>query len=263
MSFGCVLVVDNERSHAQYLAKLLHDRKWDSVLTFSKAAAVRSLKATRFRMILLDGYVDGENIFPHIADIRKLAPSTPIVVMAQKGHADTFPAGGEGCADLNIIKPVDGFGIRAAIDGADKYHRERRVDHHILVIEEDEELRREIRLVLAQIGYKVQAAANMEDAFFDHNLGAVNVIVTAVLIPGIGGIEGTKQVRKDWPHIHVVAISQGVNDKITASHVLAAAREAGAEAALEKPFNMLELINAVADVLKAEPELAEADEAVE
>lgn len=252
MSFGCVLVVDNEKAHAQYLAKLLHDRKWDSVLTFSKAAAIRSLKSTRFRMILLEGYIDGENIFPHIADIRKLAPNTPIVVMAHKGYADTFPAGSEGCADLNIIKPIDGFGIRAAIDGADKYHRERRVDHHVLVIEEDEDLRRETRLVLSQIGYKVQAAANMEDAFFDHNLGQINVIVTAVLIPGIGGVEGTRQVRKDWPHIHVIALSEGVNDKITASHVLAAVREAGAEKTLEKPFNMLELINAVADVLKIE-----------
>jgi DNA-binding NarL/FixJ family response regulator len=108
----------------------------------------------------------------------------------------------------------------------------------------------------------VSSAANVEDVFFDHNLGVVDVVLTSILIPGIGGIEGTAQIRKDFPHIHVIAMSQGVSDSIGPQHVLAAATEAGAEATLPKPFTMGEMLRTVATVLKKKPE-GEPEETVE
>ena len=81
--------------------------------------------------------------------------------------------------------------------------------------------------------------------------GLDDVVVTAVLIPGIGGIEGTAQIKTDWPHVQVVAMSEGVDEKITAVHVLAAAKAAGADGLLPKPFHMPDMLKTVAGVLRA------------
>jgi CheY-like chemotaxis protein len=114
--------------------------------------------------------------------------------------------------------------------------------------------------VLKQVGYVVSSTVNMEDAFFDHNLGAVDIVLTSVLIPGIGGIEGTAQIRRDFPHIRVVAMSQGINDKIGPQHILAAAAGAGAIATLAKPFNMGDMLRTLAAVMKLTPEGTPIDE---
>ncbi|WP_443750226.1 response regulator [Asticcacaulis solisilvae] len=259
--FGSVLVLDNDRPHAQHAARLLHEQRWTSSLTFNSATAIRTLQSTRYRMILVDSYIDGAHFRSFVDKLRTAAPTTPITAMMLRGQRgetahDYLNFG----ADFVLLKPVESHGVKAVIADVSAWHRKRQRQHCVLVIEQDVELRAELCAVLAQVGYKVKAAANMEDAFFDHDLGAVNVIVTAVLIPGIGGIEGTRQVRKEFPHIHVVAMSRAVNDKITAEHVLAAAREAGAEETLAKPFTMISFLKAVEHVLQSEPRLVEAEE---
>ncbi len=122
------------------------------------------------------------------------------------------------------------------------------------MVEDNTELRRAICTVLKQVGYVVSSAVNMEDAFFDHNLGSIDIVLTSVLIPGIGGIEGTAQIRRDFPHVRVVAMSQGINEKIGPQHILAAATEAGAIATIAKPFNMGDLLRTLAGVLKLAPD---------
>lgn len=258
--FGSVLVLDNDKPHAQHAARLLHEQRWTSSLTFNLQTALRTLQATRYRMILADSYIDGSHFRSFVEQLRAVAPTTPITAMMMRGQrgekADDYMGYG---ADFVLLKPVETHGVKAVIADVSTWHRKRQRQYTVLVIEQDLDLRAELCAVLAQVGYKVKAAANMEDAFFDHDLGAVNVIVTAVLIPGIGGIEGTKQVKKEFPHIHVVAMSRAVSDKITAEHVLIAAREAGAEATLAKPFPMINFLKAVEHVLQSEPRLVEAD----
>lgn len=258
--FGSVLVLDNDRPHAQHAARLLHEQRWTSSLTFNLPTAIRTLHATRYRMILVDSYIDGSHFRGFVEQLRAAAPTTPITAMMLRGqrgeNAQDYLGYG---ADFVLLKPVESHGVKALIADVSAWHRKRQRQHTVLVIEQNVELRAELCAVLAQVGYKVKAASNMEDAFFDHDLGAVNVIVTSVLIPGIGGIEGTKQVRKEFPHIHVIAMSRGVDDKITAEHVLAAAREAGAEETLVKPFPMITFLKTVEHVLQSEPRLVEAD----
>lgn len=258
--FGSVLVLDNEKPHAQHAARLLHEQRWTSSLTFNLQTALRTLQATRYKLILADSYVDGSHFRSFVDQLRAVAPTTPITAMMLRGQRGENAQDYMNCgADFVLLKPVETHGVKALIADASTWHRKRQREYRVLVIEQDAELRAELCGVLAQVGYKVKAAANMEDAFFDHDLHAVNVIVTAVLIPGIGGIEGTRQVRKDFPHIHVIAMSRAVDAKITAEHVLAAAREAGAEETLAKPFPMITFLKAVEHVLQSEPRLVEVD----
>ncbi len=232
---------------------MLHQLKWTSVLSFDERTAMKMLKSSRFHLLLYDAFVHGVSIMQNIDEIRAHSHDAPLAIMSSVNihKIKSSPGAPAIQADFVIPKPFKEERLKALLADTNAYHRARMKEHHILVVEDDLYLRRQICGVLSQVGYKVSEADNMEDAFFDHNLGMVDVVVTAILISGIGGVEGTYQLKRDFGHVKVVAMSQGVDDKITAVHVLGAAKAAGADALLPKPFHMPELLKAVSSVIRA------------
>jgi len=259
MSFGCVLVLNPNKAHAQVMASMLQRQKWTSVLSFDQPMALRIMKGSQFRLLLFEAYVNGVNVMQSVDKIRELAEETPLAIMTDGGAGgqalkSTLSLAKTAGADFTVARPFTDERLKVLLSEANAYHRARATDRHVLVVEDNAELRRAICTVLKQVGYVVSSTVNMEDAFFDHNLGAVDIVLTLVLIPGIGGIEGTAQIRRDFPHIRVVAMSQGINDKIGPQHILAAAANAGAIATLAKPFNMGDMLRTLAAVMKLTPE---------
>jgi DNA-binding response OmpR family regulator len=256
MGLGSVLVLDENKEQAQRIASMLHQQKWTSVLSFDQQMAMRILKGGRFHLLLFDAYAKGNNTLHMMDDIRAEAQDAPLAIMSDGGHRSAalnaaMNAARVAGADFVIAKPFNPEKLKNLLDDANRYHRARAKERHVLVVDDDADLRRDVVRVLQQVGYKVSWAANMEDVFFDHNLGMVDVVLTAVLIPGIGGIEGTAQIKKEHPHVKIIAMSQGVDDVITAVHVLSAAQAAGADALLAKPFHMPELLRAMTSLIRA------------
>jgi DNA-binding response OmpR family regulator len=256
MGLGSVLVLDENKEQAQRIASMLHQQKWTSVLSFDQQMALRILKGSRFHLLLFDAYAKGNSTLQLVDEIRAGAQDAPLAIMSDGGHRASalnasMNAARVAGADFVIAKPFSPDKLKNLLDDTNSYHRARSKDRHVLVVEDDADLRRDIVRVLKQVGYKVTWAANMEDVFFDHNLGLIDVVLTAVLIPGIGGIEGTAQIKKDFGHVKVVAMSEGVDETITAVHVLSAAQAAGADALLAKPFHMPELLRTITSVIRA------------
>jgi DNA-binding NtrC family response regulator len=259
MSFGCVLVLNPNKAHAQVMATMLQRQKWTSVLSFDQSMAMRIMKGSQFRLLLFEAYVGGASIMQSIDKIRELADETPLAIMTDGGAGgqalkSTLELAKTSGADFTMARPFSDERLKVLLNETNAFHRARATDRHVLVVEDNTELRRAICMVLKQVGYVVSSAVNMEDAFFDHNLGSVDIVLTSILIPGIGGIEGTAQIRRDFPHVRVVAMSQGINDTIGPQHILAAATSAGAIATIAKPFHMGDLLRTLGGVLKMTPE---------
>lgn len=255
MSFGSVLVLNPNKHHAQVMATMLQREKWTSVLSFDQTMALRIMKGSQFRLLLFEAYVNGTSTMQIIDKIREQAEATPLAIMTDGGAGgqaikSTLDLAKNAGADFTMARPFTAERLKVLLKETDAFHRARATDRHVLVVEDNTEMRRALCAVLKQVGYVVSSAVNMEDAFFDHNLGAVDIVLTSILIPGIGGIEGTAQIRRDFPHVRVVAMSQGINDKIGPQHILAAATEAGAVATLAKPFNMGDMLRTLQGVLK-------------
>ncbi|WP_155847822.1 response regulator [Asticcacaulis benevestitus] len=264
MSLGSVLVMDQNRDQAQRIATMLHDQKWTTVLSFDQRMAMRMLKSSRFHLLLFDSHGERGTTIDLVGEIRQDAQDAPLAIMTNGVRRDgkidiSGHAAQGGSADFVLQKPFNPEKLKGLLADTNAYHRARAKDHHVLVIEDDELLRHDVCAVLRQVGYKVSYTSNMEDAFFDHNLGMIDVVVTAVLIPGIGGIEGTAQIKSDFGHVKVVAMSQGVDSTITAVHVLAAAKAAGADALLPKPFTMHDLLKTMNGVIRAKEDDPEID----
>ena len=84
-----------------------------------------------------------------------------------------------------------------------------------------------------------------------------DVVITDIIMPKVHGVELIKTLRERYPRIRIIAISGGGSfgplaykpEAISTHAYLAAAREAGAQEVLTKPFDLTDLIAAVRRLL--------------
>ncbi len=260
MSIGRVLVLDDSREHANFLSDILGARRWGSVLNFDVKSALRTLENETFDLVIAEMVVNGVSLMDMLDTFHTTGEGVPVALMSFNFAGGTYSAKAinaalDGGADFTLAKPATGEGVTDLLKKAMEFNRQRSKVCNVLVVEDDVMLREDLVSVLTQVGCQVAWADNMEDAFFDHNVACMDVVVAAVLTPGIGGIEGTAHIKTEWPHVKVIATSQDVDARITAIHVLAAAQAAGADAIMEKPFHMPELLKTLKQLVGASAKL--------
>lgn len=268
MSQGSVLVLDDNPAHARHISKMLEAERWSSVLTFDRAMAMQALRNARFHLLMFEAYVGQSSVLQAVGDIRATAENTPLAIMTggqgnAKVMAQTLDMAKAAGVDFVMGKPVSPERLKTVLTDTSAFHRARKASKAILVIEDNAGLRKLITNVLGAMGYQIFSAASMEEAFEATQMGMLDVVIADIFMPGMGGIEGISRMRRDWPHIHVIAMSAGMQNKLDAHAVLAASKHVGAMAQLPKPFVMQDLIHLVALVLsddgasEAEATLAE------
>jgi DNA-binding response OmpR family regulator len=123
----------------------------------------------------------------------------------------------------------------------------------ILVVDDEPEVGEAIRRVLERAGFSVAVATSADLGMLALEDDQPDIVVTDVIMPKVHGLDLIKIVRERYPRVRVIAISGGGSfgplaykpDAISTHAYLAAAREAGAEEILTKPFDMSDLLAAV------------------
>jgi two-component system KDP operon response regulator KdpE len=105
----------------------------------------------------------------------------------------------------------------------------------VLIVDDEQAIRRFLRTSLDAHGYEVHEAANGEDAIFQAINTKPDLIILDLGLPGISGIEVTKRIR-EWTQtpILILSVQNQDTDKIEAL-------DAGADDYLTKPFSVGEL----------------------
>ncbi len=116
----------------------------------------------------------------------------------------------------------------------------------ILVVEDYPELRLLARRMLERAGYAVLVAGDGGEALrlLEHHRGKVDLLLTDVVMPGIGGRELAAHVLKEHPEIKVLYTSGYTDDAIVRHGV-----HADAAHFLNKPYSHEDLTRAVRTVL--------------
>lgn len=254
MSVGSVLILDANGAQAQYISKMLEREKWSAILAFDQKMALSMMRATRFHLLMIDAYVGQACMLGLVPEIRERAPATPLTIMTDNAygrHAVEITMDQARAAGVEFIlqKPFSAERLKGLLKDTTRFHRERRATKHLLVVEDNANLRNMIGKVLGEMGYQISLAETMEEAFSQVDLEMVDLVVCDIFMPGMGGIEGIMKIRQSWPHIHVLAISAGKDERMDANKVLAASRHVGAVEHLAKPFHMSDLIHLVARTL--------------
>src|ERR671930_566545 len=117
----------------------------------------------------------------------------------------------------------------------------------ILVIDDQEAIRRIVRRALEQDGHQVMDASDGEIGMQVLARHPVDVVITDIFMPGQDGILTLRQIRKQFPLVKVIVISGG--DSTGLLDLREDARLLGAVKSLPKPFTAKEIVEAVAAVL--------------
>ncbi len=106
----------------------------------------------------------------------------------------------------------------------------------VLLVEDDRSIRRGLFATLSALGFILGEAESGEEALTRLRTAAYEVVLMDLNMPGMGGIEACRRVRKEYPQIAilVVTVRDQEEDKIEAL-------DAGADDFITKPFKMGEL----------------------
>ncbi|MCM3003543.1 response regulator transcription factor [Priestia koreensis] len=117
-------------------------------------------------------------------------------------------------------------------------------EKHILVVDDEEDIRRLVSVYLKNEGYEVIEASHALQAIEIVENRPIDLIVLDVMMPGMDGIEACLKIREkhQMPIIFLSAKSQDM-DKIQGL-------ASGAEDYVTKPFNPLELIARIKSQLR-------------
>jgi CheY-like chemotaxis protein len=121
----------------------------------------------------------------------------------------------------------------------------------ILVVDDNEEIRRFIRRVVESEGHAVMEAANGRAAMERVGEQAVELVISDIFMPESDGLELLRALRKRAPELRVIAISGGGN--LGNMDILHAARLFGAYRVFTKPFATEDLILAIREALSPNP----------
>ena len=122
----------------------------------------------------------------------------------------------------------------------------------ILIIDDDDDVRATLALMVRSAGHEVNAPATGPDLRSIVEAAQYDVVVTDVLMPDLDGIEIIKLARAAKSHCPIIAISGG-SPRMPASVGLKLTEAFGANVVLYKPFEKDELIEAIAQVAGARP----------
>ncbi len=118
---------------------------------------------------------------------------------------------------------------------------------HILVIDDEVQIREVLRTVLERIGYKVTEAADGVEGLQIYAKGGIDLVVTDIIMPEKGGIDTIMDIRRDYPEVKIIAISGG--GMCGDVSYLDMALGVGADRAIGKPFVLDDFLESVEELL--------------
>jgi CheY-like chemotaxis protein len=114
----------------------------------------------------------------------------------------------------------------------------------ILVLDDDDAVRRLLHETLTDAGYQVLSARDGREGMRLVAEQPFDLVVTDLIMPGQEGIETIGNLHRDFPSIRIVAMSGAMD-----SGYLKTAERLGAHAALRKPIDSQDLLRTIRDLL--------------
>jgi len=115
----------------------------------------------------------------------------------------------------------------------------------VLIVEDEQTDRVILGNIVEGMGHMVYFASNGEQAFKIYMKSSIDVVITDLMMPHVGGIEFIVELKTLFPDAPIIAVSaQGLE-------LLAEAENKGASLALSKPVDPKELLDAIARLAPA------------
>jgi CheY-like chemotaxis protein len=118
----------------------------------------------------------------------------------------------------------------------------------VLVIDDQEPIRRIVRTALERAGHEVLDAGDGERGLQLLESHTADVVLSDIFMPGMDGIQMLRQIRKQFPAVKVIVMSGG--DSTGMLDLRRDAELLGAVRSLSKPFTPHEIVAVIDSVLE-------------
>jgi DNA-binding NtrC family response regulator len=117
----------------------------------------------------------------------------------------------------------------------------------VLIIDDDEQMRILLRQAMEWAGFTVVEADNGRKGMRVMREELADLVITDLIMPEQEGLETISGMKREFPDVHIIAISGG--GRIGPEAYLPAALELGAIRVFSKPFDIREFVAAVEEIL--------------
>jgi DNA-binding response OmpR family regulator len=117
---------------------------------------------------------------------------------------------------------------------------------HILIADDDDQVRMLLKRVLVKAGYDVSEARNGNEAVRIFKQKSAALLITDLIMPDKEGIETIQEFRRNHTPVKIIAISGG--GRLDQNMYLAMAKKIGADRVLSKPFMPQDLLTVVQEL---------------
>jgi two-component system KDP operon response regulator KdpE len=120
----------------------------------------------------------------------------------------------------------------------------------VLVVDDEPQIRRVLRMTLANHGYEIAEARSGEEALLRFREQLPDLVLLDLNMPGMGGLETCRELRaRSETPIIVLTVRNAEDEKVRAL-------DAGADDYITKPFGMKELLARMRAALRRAPSTA-------
>ena len=166
------------------------------------------------------------------------------IIVGHQGHMSVQSTPGQGSC-FTILLPATGAGA-AMVEGEEEQEQLPAGDEVILVVDDEASLLRLANRVLTRAGYQLLLAEGGQQAveLFRSRHRDVALVILDMIMPGMGGAEVFRELKKIAPDVKVI-LSSGYSADGQAGEMM----KQGIQAFVQKPFSIEALCQTIREVL--------------
>ena len=126
-----------------------------------------------------------------------------------------------------------------------------KASNKVLIIEDDRTISAIVAVALRKRGYDPLIVSQFEHALDILNHNQFSFVISDIFMPGMGGLEGIKQLKHQLPDLPVIAMSGGWSG-MKPEKVIEAAKKIGADAGVKKPMSVTSFDMALSAISRGE-----------
>ena len=238
-----ILIVDDEVRIRELLRKALTREGYEVVSVPSAEQSLELIFKEPFDLLLLDVQLSGESGLSVLKKVREHQKEVPIVIYSGVVTPELEKEAREAGANEVLGKDVDILQLVAQIGkivkAKDRIFQRPIIgqsEKSLLIVDDEEGIRRVLREFFKRKGYSVFEAENGEDALQLIRSEKISAVLLDMKMPGMDGIETLKRLLEINPKLGVV-MTTAVQDDDTVRKAL----ELGAYSYILKPFDFMYL----------------------